>query len=292
MADGTRGEVRGSGRSTSSRTADGATCESESVSGESFRTIYPLSLWRVRRFVPELRRISAELTVPEPARSRILLEMAADLEALYEHYRARGMDDEEAGRRAEAQLLAGPEALQGLILLHTTGYQRWVGRAAGGIRWGFDLLLFAAGVLPLVLVSSVVVLSQLREPAGGVALWLVLALGVWVMGIGCWKGWLLLVARERSPRRLHRGLIGLLAAGFAGPLIGGTAFLLSLVAGAQRLSQTTDDIAVAGFAREMVEGGTVFGLGILLTFAAGLIWYILVNRVARIEQQESAALLA
>lgn len=242
--------------------------------------------------MPELRRISAELKVPEPARSRIILEMASDLEALYEHYRGRGLDDEEAGRRAEARVLADPEVLQHLMLLHTTSYQRLLSRAGGGFRWGLDLLLFGAGVLPLVLASSVVVFSQLREGGSGVALWLMLGLGAWVIGVGCWKGWLLLVTRERSPQRLHRGLFGLLAAGLAGPLMGGTAFLLSLVAGARRLSRGTNPEAVAEFATEMVTGGTVFGLGILLTFAAGLIWFILVNRVSRIEQQESAALLA
>jgi hypothetical protein len=118
-----------------------------------------------------LRRISSELKLPEPIKARILLEMAADLEALYEHYCARGLAEEEAARLTEEKLLASPEALQHLIVVHTTGYQRWLGRAAERLRWGLDLLLFLLGVGPVVVIAAWVVAAEAERPLQGLLFW-------------------------------------------------------------------------------------------------------------------------
>ena len=42
-------------------------------------------------FTAALRRIDSRLHLPQPARSRVILELAGDLEELYRHYRATGL---------------------------------------------------------------------------------------------------------------------------------------------------------------------------------------------------------
>jgi hypothetical protein len=218
----------------------------------------------------------------------VILEMAADLESLYEHYRERGVEEDEAIRLAEARLLATPEVLQKLVSVHTTAYQRWLGRAARGFERGTDLLLFTLGVLPVLLLSSLVALRQVQDARGGAELWAVVACGGVVAGVALWKAYQLLVVHERSVRRLHRGLPVLLGAGVAGGLLGCIVFLLALhglatrAAGAE-LHHVADRIAASG---------TVFALGLLLSIGAGLVWFVLAGRIAKIEREESALLLA
>lgn len=48
------------------------------------------------RFAAALRRVAGELDLPRAARDPLLLEMAADLEAVFEHHMARGLGTEEA----------------------------------------------------------------------------------------------------------------------------------------------------------------------------------------------------
>src|SRR5690606_35990989 len=129
----------GGGRSTRSPRPGRRTSASGSASGASVASVPPLSSRRGRRFLPALRRISDELTLPEPAKSRVVLEMAADLVSLYEHHRARGRGEEEAAQLAEETILASPEALRHLVLLHTTGHARWLGWAAGRLRRGVEV---------------------------------------------------------------------------------------------------------------------------------------------------------
>ena len=240
--------------------------------------------------MPALRRISGELGLPEPARSRVILEMAADLEAMYEHFRARGLGEEEAARRAEDRVLASPDALRQLVLVHTTGYQRWLSGVAGRLRWGVDLLLFVLGVAPFLAIAALPVAAPAGRAWDDPALWGMVAAGAAIAGLASWKAHQLVVQRERSTVRLHRGLASLLFLGAMAPLLGAIGFLASL-RGLVRMGMGAGGPAGVAAAEAIARGGTLLCLGILLGIAAGLVWFVLANRIATIEEAESAALL-
>jgi biopolymer transport protein ExbB/TolQ len=52
----------------------------------------------MRRFTEILRGAAERLDLPQPTKSNVLLELAADLEDLFLHYRSQGQDEEEAIR--------------------------------------------------------------------------------------------------------------------------------------------------------------------------------------------------
>lgn len=247
----------------------------------------------MRRFVPALRRISSELNLPEPTKSRLLLEMASDLEALYEHYRARGVDEEEAVRRTEEKILASPEVLQHLIAVHTTGYQRWLSHAAGRMRLGFELLLFTLGVLPMLAIAALTVISRVNGMSPPLLLWTLFLIGVAIATLTLWKAYQLLVRRVRSTADLHRGLFILLLMGAISPLLAGIAFLVSLYQLAiGPMSGGASQTALLIAAERIGQDAMLLSAGLLFGIGAGLVWFVLVNRIAAIEQAESAALLA
>lgn len=217
--------------------------------------------------------------------------MGADLEALFEHFRARGLDDEEAARRAEQRMLASPEALQHLVRVHTTGYQRWLSRAAGRLRRGMDLLLLGLGVAPVLVAVLLALAARVDEVRGEPLSWLLLAAAVPIASISLWKAWQLFVRRERSLPRLHRGLFTLLFLGVETVALGALSALLSLHAFALEAMQAGGP-AQAAVAQRVAGSASLLAVGLLLGLGAGLVWFVLANRVAAIEQAESAALLA
>jgi hypothetical protein len=73
------------------------------------------------RFAKVLNKVSDALDLPQPTRSRIVLEMAGDLEDLYQHHLAQGLDEEQAARRAEEAFAASEEALKHLSRIHESG---------------------------------------------------------------------------------------------------------------------------------------------------------------------------
>jgi hypothetical protein len=48
------------------------------------------------RFSEILRSTAVRLDLPQPSKSNILLELAADLEDLFQHYREQGHDEEDS----------------------------------------------------------------------------------------------------------------------------------------------------------------------------------------------------
>jgi len=238
-----------------------------------------------------LRRISSEL--PEPIRARVVTELVADLEALVAHHRARGLSAEEAARRAEETLLVSPEALQHLISVHTTPYQRWVMGAAGRLRWGLDVVLFVVGVLPILVAGMLVIGAQAPRMGTNPLLWPILACACGIAGIAGVKVYQLFVRRERSTMRLHSGLRSLVFLGAGGAVLG----LLAALFGLQRLTNALasapgEVAATVEIAERAGSDATLLALGLLVAFGAGIVWFVLVNRIGLIERKESAALLA
>jgi hypothetical protein len=238
-----------------------------------------------------LRRISSDL--PEPIRARVVMELVADLEALVGHHRARGLSEEEAARRAEETLLVSPEALQHLISVHTTPYQRWAMGAAGRLRWGLDVVLFAGGVLPILVVGILVIGTQAPRMSTIPLLWPILACACGITGIAGVKAYQLFVRRERSPVKLDSGLRLLVFLGACGAVLGllaalfGLQWLTGVLAGAP--GEAPSPVAIAERAG---SDATLLTLGLLVAFGAGIVWFVLVNRIGVIERSESAALLA
>jgi hypothetical protein len=222
----------------------------------------------------------------------VLLELVSDLEALVGHYRRQGMTEEEAVARAEEVLLVSPEALQHLIAVHTTGYQRWVMRAAARMRWGIDMLLFVLGVLPVLIGGLLVVGTSAGAMAASPFVWPLVACAFGIIWIAATEGWQLFVKGERSRGRLQQRLPLLIHLGVAAPVLG----LLGALLGLQRLTSLVADGSGGSSTLALLEqvgrNASILAVGLLLAFGAGMVWYVLVNRIGAIERAESAALLA
>ena len=53
----------------------------------------------MKRFAAVLRNIDKVLNIPQPSRSRVILEISADMQDLYEYHIRQGLDDKQALRR-------------------------------------------------------------------------------------------------------------------------------------------------------------------------------------------------
>ncbi len=78
----------------------------------------------MRPFLPTLRRLDRDLTVPVPDRLRILRELEFDLKALSGELEARGMPPYEARTRALDALVPDGATLRELDRLHAPHYRR------------------------------------------------------------------------------------------------------------------------------------------------------------------------
>jgi hypothetical protein len=240
------------------------------------------------RFAPALRRVARELDLPRAVRAAILLEMAADLDAVYDHHRRAGVDEEEAARRAEETVLGSSEVIRRLGRLHRGSWRDWSESVGSRLAGGIDLVLLLVGVLPMLVLAAVVTAGALSTPMSPL-LWLLVAVG---LAIGC----VLAVEGGRllgGGRGAGRALPLLLVLSVTAPAIGLLALAFGVHATAVLMSTGSPDAAARIASLERVgRDGVLLLLGLLLGLTGALSWFVLLNRTAVRTAREVDALLA
>lgn len=113
----------------------------------------------MNRFSEILRQTSERLDLPQPEKSRILLEIASDLEDLYGLYRGQGLEEREAVRRAEEKLAVSDEALAELARIHESPFRRFLGRISEQAQTRWERVLLTALVVFIALFAGRELLS-------------------------------------------------------------------------------------------------------------------------------------
>ena len=93
------------------------------------------------RFATTLSQTSRRLNLPQHITSRVVLELAADLEDLFEHYREQGLSEEDATARALESAELSDEAVARLVEVHTSSSSRLVEHLAERTRVSWERLM-------------------------------------------------------------------------------------------------------------------------------------------------------
>ena len=247
-----------------------------------------------RPFEDVLRRLAARLDLPQPAKSRTLLEVAGDLEDLYRHGLDLGLDEEAARAAALARFQLSDQALAELATIHTTKLRRFLDSLSERGRSRFErsalsaLLLFV-GALIWQQLASAGFLEQVGPGALPSAALLLVALA-----IGARKAWRLWLVQDHNTRGLHDGLAEILLAAAGGFVLGTLGLWLEIYLTARNVA--------AAFAAQQASAGMELLAGLrgatatataalLCALACCLLWWLLARKVVRIEHAETEYLL-
>ena len=241
----------------------------------------------MHRFAPALRRAARELDLPASARTRILQEMAADLDAVYAHHRARGVEEAEAQQRAEESVLGNADVVRRLARLHRHSWRVWSESMANRLSGGVDLLMLLLGVGP-VLAAAAVLSVRTAAGSGGTLAWVTSAVSIVIVVALC-------VSIMRAAR--HRDVSSALLESLA--VAGTAAFALGVLAVAFGLHATSAALAsgpltppdAAALSARVMQYGTLAAVGLLLAIAALFAWFLLLGRQAERLALEVDALL-
>jgi hypothetical protein len=244
----------------------------------------------VSRFAATLRQTSQRLNLPGPVKSRVLLELAGDLEDLFEHFSGEGRSDDEAVAMALEHAELSDQALQRLVAVHASPRTRFVERLSERTAAGWERLLlllvlvFAAGM-----VGWEVVTWQLFAGAS-VFIWPLAAVFVAGLVVAGWKTYELLLAHSRDLRRIRRGLPSLLALSVVSVIIGWLGFLLEMHNAALRVAPNARSLAEQSV-RCLARVAPMICFGLATAVVLAIAWFVLGAKAARLEQAEVAALL-
>ncbi len=224
-----------------------------------------------RGFVPVLRALDREMTVPVPRRTRFLRELEHDLEALTGRLVEQGVAPDEARRRVLESLVPDGTVIRHLEEVHAPPYRRLTRHLTPSRLRLLERGAWVLSVAAAIVVSSLTLLSTgvLRDPSPH--LWAVLllaavlaaqvartAFGIWVRGPESLDGLAPTAVLALS------GLV--LAAGIGGVLLD----LYALAAEAEADLASATPLAV-WLRRE----ATLLAVALLPALAGALSWFVM-----------------
>jgi hypothetical protein len=219
--------------------------------------------------------------LPHPVRTRILLELAGDLEAFSADLRRSGVPEMEAAARARERVVPSGPALDALVQLHRPLYHRLTAPISDSSlrRWERYTLL---GATMAVLGGGLFFLWDMGLLAApSPILWGILAIAASTLALVLAKGFQLFVRRDHRPGTLTRGLGLLLALSGTAVLVAGAGTVTGLWGLASTMERGVSDplpLLTAWLLRDSVLVAT----GLLTALAGGLSWFLLAQGTAAI----------
>ena len=242
------------------------------------------------RFASRLREISDRLDLPQPDKSHILLEIASDLDDIYLYYREKGLDEETAARRAEEKLDLSDEALRELVEVHQSGMRKLLGRISEQARTRWERALLAMAVIVIAAYSGRQILSAQLYTQASRFVWPILLFALAALVITIWQVYRLYIKKDHDIRTLGVGLPWLLGAGAASLLSGLLGMMYEFHRSALMAAGEVER-SLAFLVECALRCSAMMMVGLVTAIVIGIAWFVLMNKVRRIEVAEAAWLI-
>lgn len=238
------------------------------------------------RFNAFLHHTGERLALPKATRSLILVEIASDLEDLFNHYMQQGLNEAEAAARAEEKVDMSDEALAELVRIHSES-RGWSDRIARRAQPFWERIALA--LIVLFFIASIALESDARpfSHLTGFIWPLLLIFAALVVFF------IVQLARSpdhESPRRLHDNLATPLFLGAASLVVGFAGTGIELYRSFKRMALSPEHAATL-FSKVVLGSTATLSIALLVALAAGVVWFVLAGRAAKIEDQAAQAFM-
>ena len=234
------------------------------------------------RFNAVLHRTGDRIGLPPAVRSLILVEIAADLEDLFQHFLDQGLSEDEAAARAEEMVDLSDDALAELASIHSDA-RSWAERIVQRSQPFWERIAMALIVLFMIAIATLEPEWNLMFRTS-VFIWPVLVI-LFVLvssfALQVFRRW-----NETSPRRLRESLATPLWLGAASVVTGFAGSGIEMYATLQRMAGDPEHAGPL-FARAVLSGTSTLMAALLVALVAAIAWFILAGRVAHIENEAS-----
>jgi uncharacterized membrane protein len=245
----------------------------------------------MNRFADVLNQVRDRLEIAEPSRTRIVLEMASDLEDSYQYFLDQGHDEAEATRLAKENFGTSEEALRHLTHVHRSGIGGMADRVSGQVGHTGARLLMLVLVVFEIWLAGVVLTEEAFRVYVSPFVWPIASLAVLAFAFTVWKLVQIFSQAGRDISRLRSGLGVLLFCSGASLAVAVCGLFFHLQRFFRHNFERAPESLFMNFAGWMVSISSMMTIGLLVAILAALVWFVLSSAVARAERREMETLL-
>jgi hypothetical protein len=255
-------------------------------------------------FKTVLTKLQNRLELPQPEKSRILLEIAGDLDDLYQYYKDQGIEEEKAIQRVLEKIDLSDENLKELIHIHQPRLKGWMDRLSEQAQTRWERIILVSIFLIVIIACGRVIVTTPFFIHASPFIWPVLGSGVFSIILALWKIYHLYIRKNHSIRNIRKGLSLIFYLGLFNIIFGVTGYYIELLNAGDRSFilgsrlfflitemsprfQETLDYIIWWYTRTAAMVMT----SLVASMISGILWYLLHNKVTQIEQYEAMLLL-
>jgi len=238
------------------------------------------------RFNVFLHQTGDRLALPKATRSLILVEIASDLEDLFQYYLQQGLSEEEAAAKAEEKVDMSDEALAELVRIHSDACG-WTDRVARRVQPLWERISMAMIVLLFIATST---LEHGLKPLAHMTWFIWPILGILLALVVFFIVQMVRFSDHQSPRRLRDSVVTPLFLGAASVVVGFAGTGIDLYRTFTRMAADPKGAAPL-FAEAVLRGTSTLAIALLVALGAGVVWFFLAGRVARLEDDFARAFM-
>ena len=182
----------------------------------------------MNRFDPILKNINEKLDLPQPTKSRIILEIAADLDDLYNFYRTNGLSEKNACQKTEEKFDLTDEALSELVQIHQSVFRKLMDKLSEQAQTRLERIVLIIVLLSIAVISSKALLTTQLFLQASKFIMPVMGIAVIVFILSLFKFYTLYIKKDHNIKKLRAGLPSLLFFGGSSLFIGICGYFIEL----------------------------------------------------------------
>ena len=256
------------------------------------------------RFSSLLQSINDRLDVPQPRKSRILLEIAADLEDAYAFFIEQGHTDDEATQLTQERFILDDSTIAELTSVHQPLMKKILDRFSLQVQNRWERIILVLTLLTVAAVSGQVMMTSTFFENSSPFVWPVWGISIAGLVLFFFKFYNLYILKNHNIKTVRKGIHSMALLGLLSLLIGLTGYFYELLLnGIQTVLPGGSLITVVCTVVDSpdriinihncyIRTSTVMMASLFVFMFLGLLWYVLMNKAAKIEMAEAQSILS
>jgi hypothetical protein len=258
----------------------------------------------MKKFAPLLKLISKNLDLPQPEKSRILLEICGDMKDMYDLFISQGSNEQEAERKVKEKFEMTKKSLSELVDVHQTGFRRWMDKLSAQAQSRWERVIISIFILVIAVLGIKLFLSTPLLSESSYFIWIIFAIFLIISLLIILKIYQLYIKKDHRIKNLRSGLPAILFWGFMCLIIAATGYFIELLgAGEYNLLMDTKLVFLVAntepnysqilkdISQWSARSSSMVLVGLLVSMVSSIFWFIFENKASKIEQAEVEQLL-
>jgi hypothetical protein len=251
-----------------------------------------------------LREIDKNLDLPQPVKSRIILEIAADLNDAVSAYKNQGLSEQESIKRAERLFSFDKKTLQELKAMHQSPFRRWFDQLSNQAQTKFERILLLVIVTLVFITCIYAALNTALFYQSGSFIWGTITILLCSSVIFLIKIYQIYLKKDHTLNRIRSGVSALLVLsglslffcifGYYWQLFDSADYSYTLETNLIHIITSTANQSPQVY-RELIawtlQSSLFIMLGIVITIAVAFMWFFIMIKISKIETAHAETLL-